>query len=224
MLPQLACYDLDLFKMKEDALAVLAYELGFAPAQQELQARARQWTAAWVVCFLQGRRMKEADVADARQHAWLAVAEGLRKYRTDEVGKKNGCGVRTFLETVVKARLKDWFKKWWRRERRLDRSVNAALVCDTSRNVGRGGRSHLSAGSRDLSEPERMAQQREEQAWVRVAVSRLDGSERRLVELRLEGCHLHEVAEKLGIHYESAKRRWRKVQKKLQVWLRDLDE
>jgi RNA polymerase sigma factor (sigma-70 family) len=224
MSPQLSGYDLDLSAMTAEALFVLGYEVDYAPACEEVKKRARTWKEAWVAWLMKGRRMTEADFADAQQHGWLAVEEGLEKYRTEEVGKKDGCKLRTFLEKVVTARVNDWLKKRWRRERRLDRSVNADLVCDMNHNLGRGGRAHLNEGSRDLSQPERNVQQREKQSRVRQAVAKLEGEERQVTELRLQGWNLGEAAGELGIHYESAKRRWQKAKNKLQVWLRDLGE
>jgi RNA polymerase sigma factor (sigma-70 family) len=224
MSPQLSGYDLELSAMTPEALFVLGYEVDYEPAREEVKKRSRLWKEAWVAWMMGRRHMREADFADAQQHGWLAVEEGLEKYRLEEVGKKDGCKLRTFLERVVTARVKDWLKKHWRRERRLDRSVNAAVMCDTDHNVGRGGRTNLNEGSRDLSQPERTVLRRKVQSRVRQAVAKLEGEERQVTELRLQGWNLGEVAVGLGIHYESAKRRWRKAKKKLQVCLRELNE
>jgi RNA polymerase sigma factor (sigma-70 family) len=97
-------------------------------------------------------------------------------------------------------------------------------VCDSSRNFGGSGRACLSEGGRELSEPEWTVQQREVQRCVRQAVANLEGEEREFAELLLAGWKLREIAEKLGIHYESARRRWHKVQKKLQVQLRAFED
>jgi hypothetical protein len=107
MSPQQLDEQLDLSAMTSEERIVFGFEVGYPRARKEVKERARVWKEDWVVFLMRRWRMKAEDVADAQQQAWVAVEEGLEKYRTEEVGKKNGCKVKTFLEQVVMARMKD---------------------------------------------------------------------------------------------------------------------
>ena len=59
---------------------------------------------------------------------------------------------------------------------------------------------------------------------VRKAVAALDAELRPLCELLLEGRTLRAAARSLGISYATARRRWKKLRRRLKAHLRDLPE
>jgi RNA polymerase sigma factor (sigma-70 family) len=198
-----ACYDLDLDRLTDEALVVLAQECGYRPAAEVLLERYHAWAGRLV-----GRRachscLQPADVEDARQNAVLSLAEAIRCYDTSQLGRRDTCHFRTFLLRVVSARYLDfvrrlcrWRRRWW----------NWAALDGAPVPARRGGPAPHGRG-----DPVGAAERGEEQAWLERALRRLDGDARSLWERLAAGTPLRAVARDLGLSYDAAKRARRRL-------------
>jgi hypothetical protein len=113
-------YDLDLSRMADEALVILAQECAFRPATDELllryYERMNQLIALKASCF-----RLAADVSDPQQNGVFALLEAITGYDTLKMAKPRGCSFRTFVRMVVTARFCDFVKHVRRVETRYTR-------------------------------------------------------------------------------------------------------
>jgi RNA polymerase sigma factor (sigma-70 family) len=224
-------YDLDLTKLRDEELAVLAAECGFQPAEEELLLRYRDWSNSLIGRFSRLRKVAVPDVEDALQDAVLGILKAIAHYDTLQIGKPNGCSFRTFLRRVLTDRFKDFLKHLWRVKSHFGQPVPAR----PGQSVRPAG--ELVAGPRDRatggwdwpdtngnSDPAAAAQGNEFKARIHETLDRLDDVERSLSEGLMAGKRLRVIAVELDISYDAAKRRWKKLRTKLAMRLEEFTE
>jgi RNA polymerase sigma factor (sigma-70 family) len=201
-------FDLDLAVMEDDALVVLAKECEYGPARDELIVRYGGQTDRLIRWMAQPRGLSHADIEDARQSAVFWMVEAINKYDTDQIGKPQGCSFRSFVYRVVMARFKDFLKHFRRVECRYDRTAGSAGDEDFSADI-----------DRKLNDPAAIAETLESMNRLRETLGCLDNESGKLWQLLADGINLRQIATELGVSYDSAKRRRRKLigQLKLQL-------
>jgi RNA polymerase sigma factor (sigma-70 family) len=200
-------YDLDLTRMEDEQLAVLAQECGSQPARDELIRRHTRLTEGVVRRFAARARLQEADRLDALQNAVLWILEAIRKYRTAESVRPQGCGFRTFLYRVLSSRLVDFFRHC----RRLQNHFPLAGGGVSGLSRGPDGRHGEGDVALDGPDPVASAEEGEVQARLSKELGWLAEAERGLWDLLVAGTPLREAAAVLGISYDAAKRQRRKL-------------
>jgi RNA polymerase sigma factor (sigma-70 family) len=193
-------FDLDLVIMEDEALIVLAKECEYAPARDELIVRYGGQTSRLIDWMAYRYRLSNADAEDARQNAVFWFVEAINKYDTNQIGKPRGCSFRSFIHRVVMARFKDFAKH----VRRVDAHYDRKTRC---------GEDATSAAGIELTrnDPASLAEAHEAASRLQATVTSLDPDTRRLWQLLADGISLRQIAEKLGISYDAAKRRRRKL-------------
>ena len=208
------CYDLDLTKMEDEPLVVLAQECGYKPARNELIRRYLSWTAGVINRRMTCSGLQEADRQDVRQDAVLWVVEAIAQYRTDEYVRPGGCRFRSFLYRVLVARLIDALRlrRTLRRHFPHARERLIGLSQDSDRRRREGTR----AGSAD---PLRGAEAGEFQDRLHREVGRLGEADRRVWDLLTQGVRLRKIASALNLSYDAVKRCRRRLIARLRSWL-----
>ena len=201
-------FDLDLALMEDEALVVLAKEGEYGPARDELIVRYDGQTRRLIHWLAHCRHYGHADVEDALQNALFWFVEAVDKYDTNQIGKLNGCSFRTFFYRVVTARFKDFTKHLRRIEGHYDRSTRCShegfLPGDTGRNP---------------EDPAIVAETRDSMNRLQEKLRNLSEDSCYLWQLLSEGKSLRQIAELLGVSYDSAKRRRRKLIAELKLQL-----
>jgi RNA polymerase sigma factor (sigma-70 family) len=204
-------YDLDLERLADEELVVLAQECDYRPAGEALLLRYHAWAGRLAARRAWRSRLQPADAEDARQNAVLSLAEAIRCYDTLQLGLRGGCHFRTFLLRVVSARYLDFL----RRLRRPGRPCHSAAALAEVPVPARGG-----PGSHGWGDPVGTAEGHEAQARLERALGRLDAGARRLWERLAGGTPLRAVARELGVSYDVAKRARRRLLAALAAQLR----
>jgi DNA-directed RNA polymerase specialized sigma24 family protein len=163
-------YDLDLSRMGDEALVILAQECAFRPAIDEVLRRYYEPMSHLIA--LKARCLwLAADLPDAQQNAVFAILEAITDYDTREVAKPRGCRFRTYLCMVVTARFGDFV----RQVRRVRRHYCRLEEAGEKRASGQG----RCPGSR-TSDPVEALARREARARLHHALEGLDEALRRL--------------------------------------------
>jgi RNA polymerase sigma factor (sigma-70 family) len=209
-------YDLDLDRLTDEELVVLAQECDYRPAGEALVQRYHDW-ARWLAARCARRsRLQSADAEDARQNAVLSLAEAIRCYDTLQLGRRGGYQFRAFLVRVVGARYLDFL----RRLRRLgQRYKGAAALAEALESAHRGGHA-----LRDGGDPVGAAERQEEQVRLEQALCRMDEVARSLWERLATGTPLRAAAQELGLSYYAAKRARRRLLAALTAQLRQAEK
>jgi RNA polymerase sigma factor (sigma-70 family) len=204
-------YDLDLSRVGDEALVILAQECAFRPATDELVRRyyermspliARKARCPWLA----------ADLPDAQQNAVFAMLEAIAGYHTLEVAKPRGCRFRTFLSRVVLARFGDFVRKL----RRLRRHYGRLHEAGEGLAAGRG----RCPGSRE-GDPVEVLARREAMARLHQALEGLDEALRGLWRELADGKRLRQIAREQGVSYDRVKRQRRRLLARLAAQLRN---
>jgi RNA polymerase sigma factor (sigma-70 family) len=214
-------YDLDLSKLGDEEVVVLAKECGYQPATQELLVRFRDYTNRLIARQAKQTRLTAADVEDAQQNAVFAVAEAITRYHTEEMVKPNGCSFRTFLRIVLTGRFRDFVKHVTRVARHYDRSVTTNGTGASALDLIEAQAERAGRRIRDRTDPASAAEWRE--AWERLenVLQRLDTVQRSLWNRLACGTALRTVAQELGISYDKAKRRRQRLLAQLTTQVRE---
>ena len=230
---QRPAYDLDLTKLRDEELAVLAAECGFQPAEEELLLRYCDWSNSLIGRFSRLRKVAMPDVEDALQDAVLGILKAIAHYDTLQIGKPNGCSFRTFLRRVLTDRFKDFLKHLWRVKSHFGQPVPARpgqSVRPAGEPVASSRDRERATGEWDWpdwdgnSDPAAAAEGNEFKARLREALDHLDEVERSLSEGLMAGKRLRVIAVELAISYDAAKRRWKKLRTKLAVRLEEFTD
>ena len=201
-------FDLDLAVMEDDALVVLAKECEYAPARDEMIVRYGSQTDRLVGWLARSYGLNQFDTEDARQCAVFWTVEAITKYDTNQIGKPRGCSFRSFIHRVVIARFKDFTKHLRRVENRYDRKARYSEEEGSTIDV-----------DLKLKDPCSIAQARESMHRLHETLNQLDSEAGRLWQLMAEGNDLRQIAARLGVSYDSAKRRRRKLIEQLKLRL-----
>jgi RNA polymerase sigma factor (sigma-70 family) len=201
-------FDLNLAVMEDEALVVLAQECEFGPARDELIVRYGTQTHRHIGWLAFRYQLNDSDAEDARQNAVFWIIEAAAKYDTSQIGKAHGCSFRTFIHRVIMARFKDFAKHLRRVECHYDRTARC------------GGEEASAVDiDRKLNDPAALAESQEAMNRFQETITRLDAESARLWRLLASGFSLRQIAAELGISYDSAKRRRRKLIAQLRIRL-----
>jgi RNA polymerase sigma factor (sigma-70 family) len=204
-------YDLDLARMADEALVILAQECAFRPATDELVRRYYERMSKLIA--LKARCLwLAADLPDAQQNAVFAILEAIAGYDTLEVAKPRGCRFRTYLRLVVLARFRDFVRQVRRVQRRCCRldEVGERLLAGLGRCPGC-----------PTSDPVEALARREAMARLHQALDGLDEAMRRLWWELANGKKLPQIAREQGVSYDCVKRQRRRLLAQLTVQLRN---
>ncbi|MHB1425067.1 MAG: sigma-70 family RNA polymerase sigma factor [Gemmataceae bacterium] len=189
-------YDLDLARMTDEALVVLAQECAFRPATDVLVMRHYE-----PMNKLIARKAKfillAADVQDAQQDGVFAILNAIAGYNTLEAAKARGCSFRSYLHMVVTCRFLDYVRHLHRVEKRYRR------LEETEDRLSDGG-GQRSTGR--WSDPVEALARQEETARLHRALDRLDDTMRGLWQELTTGKKLPQIAREQGLSYNRVKR------------------
>src|SRR5438105_2323846 len=90
-------YELDLSKLGDEELVVLAAECDYHPAEEALLLRYYVWSQRFITRLARRHFLSESDVEDATQDTVFAIVKAIARYDTLELGKIDGCPFRVFL-------------------------------------------------------------------------------------------------------------------------------
>jgi RNA polymerase sigma factor (sigma-70 family) len=219
--PTRKAYDLDLSRMGDEELVVLAQECGYLPAANELILRYHEWKDRLIAQKARRTRLTAADVQDAQQNAFFALREAINRYDTEAFVRPNGCSFRTFLRLVITSRFQDFVKHCGRTERHFDRHASDTGALETGTGEGdlRGGRRN-GLGS-DLNDPAAAVEWQEALSRLEQALARLGEEARRMWELLATGMRVQALAKELGVSYDTAKRLRQRLLADLKAQLRE---
>ena len=192
-------YDLDTTRIEDEPLVVLAQECGYLPAHEELLRRGHALAVRLIGRLAARSGLQDADCKDAQQEAVLWTLEAIQNYRTQELGKAQGCLFRSFLHRVLTSRFIDFLRHRRHQENRFplfgDAVPGPVPLTDPD----------------DFADPLALMEEGELRARLERELERLDPPARRLWELMARGESLQRVAVALAISYDAAKRRRRKL-------------
>jgi RNA polymerase sigma factor (sigma-70 family) len=204
-------YDLDLSRMGDEALVILAQECAFRPATDELVRRYFERMSQLIARKARGLGLA-SDLPDAQQNAVFAMLEAIASYHTLEVAKPRGCRFRTFLGMVVLARFGDFVRQL----RRLQRPCCGLHEAGERPAVCQG----WCPGSREGDPVEALAR-REAMARLHQALEDLDEALRGLWQELADGKRMRQIAREQGVSYERLKRQRRRLLARLAALLRN---
>jgi RNA polymerase sigma factor (sigma-70 family) len=214
-------YDLDLSRVGDEELVVMAQECGYQPAAHALIGRLHPWVNGLIARKAGHTRLGAADVDDASQEAVFWMLEGIASYNTLELARPKGCRFRTFLYTLVGCRFIDFTRRIWRRQSHVDRharSVGPDAKLGTIK-MTRGNRARLHQDT-----PASALIGKENRLRLESALDRLGEQARRLWDCLASGMPLRDIAREQGISYPQAKRQRRQLLAHLIAQLRDQAE
>jgi RNA polymerase sigma factor (sigma-70 family) len=203
-----AGFDLNLAVMEDEALVVLAKECEYSPARDELLVRYGSQADRVIGWLAYSHGLSRSDGEDARQSAVFWTIEAITKYDTRQIGKPRGCSFRSFVYRVLIARFKDYTKHLRRVEGHYDRTLRSTGADSSSIDV-----------DQKLKDPSTIAEARESMNLLRQTLLCLDSESERMWRLLAEGNSLRTIATEIGISYDSAKRRRRKLIEQLKLRL-----
>ncbi len=206
-------WDLQLTNLTDEELVALVTQSGFQQAEHVLLLRYREWSRRLIMRLARHGRLSPHDTEDALQDAMFAVMKAICRYDTSRLSGQNGCPFQSFLGRVLTNRFKDFVKHLRRTESHFGRPKPRFLELNEAGE--RRERRRTSLLEDRGSDPALIAQRKELVARVRNAVAHLDEMNSRLVDGLLSGLRLRAVAEELGITYDAAKRRWRRIRTRL---------
>jgi RNA polymerase sigma factor (sigma-70 family) len=198
---------LEMALVDDEALIVLAKECDYSPARDEILLRYSPQTERLIQWLARSTEFGSTDVEDARQNAIFWTVEAIKKFDIDQSGRERRCSFYSFLYRVLVARFKDFSKQVRRLERR--RRLSSDGEDENS--------SHLFC---DPVDPATIVEAEETARWLQSAVAELDEECQQIWRRLCEGVNLREIAAELGMSYDSAKRRRRKLIEKLKFHLR----
>jgi RNA polymerase sigma factor (sigma-70 family) len=214
-------YDLDLSRIGDEELVVLAQECGYQPAAHALIVRLHPWVNGLIFRKAGHTKLGAADVDDAGQEAVFWMLEGIASYNTLELARPKGCRFRTFLYTLVACRFIDFTRRVWRRESHLDRQ---ARFVGPEANLGTIGITPRNSARLNQDNPASALIGQENRMRLQSALDRLGEQARRLWDCLAAGMPLRDIAREQCISYPQAKRRRRQLLANLVAQFRDQAE
>jgi RNA polymerase sigma factor (sigma-70 family) len=211
-------YDLDLAKMDDGVLLVMAVECEYDEAANELVVRHLQWISNLVCVIAKRYGLPVHDIDDVRQEASMAVKKAVKRFDTSQMTRLNSRSFRALAGRVIADSIKDFVKHEARVQRHLVHAPHVAPVthagvedCECTPVFDR-------ACLRDES-PAVRVEQKEMHERLQKAIGQLSTELRVVAGLMLDGYKLGQIAERLSIGYELAKWRRRQVLQKLKTAL-----
>ena len=200
---------LDMALVDDEALIVLARECDYSPARDEILLRYSPQTERLIQWLARTTEFGSTDIEDARQNAVFWTVEAIKKFDLQQDERTRRCSFYSFLYRVLVARFKDFTKQVRRLERRRTLASQGEDEDQSS--------SHL---FRDPADPAAIVEAEEAARWLNAAVAQLNDECLQIWQRLCEGLSLREIADELGLSYDAAKRRRRKLIDKLKFHLR----
>lgn len=203
-----ASYDLDLTKLEDEPLVVLA-QLDFEPARNELIDR------VWPLCQRIVRRrafrlgMQKPDLEDVQQSSVFWIIEAIGHYRSDEFVRPGGCHFRSFLYCVLRRRFIDALRTGRKYQLCNGTNFNHHPRNFEMRDSDSLARLAISGAVTATGNPPHDAQYSEWSTQLQAEVGRLSQTMQELCTLLRQGQPLHHIATRLHCSYDQAKR-WRR--------------
>jgi RNA polymerase sigma factor (sigma-70 family) len=212
-------YDLDLSKIGDEELVVLAQECGFRPAANELLLRYHQPMGRLIAYLGKQAPLTDTDLEDARQTAVFALCEAIAGYNTFEMVKPGGCRFRTYGRLVTTRRFWNFVKQIRRLRKRY--RCSAHVDGNGAAQSRQGGSETCACSWRNQrsSDPADAAARQETLGRLNQALARLEPKLRSLGHDLAAGEKLREIASKRGISYDAVKRQRRKLLAQLRTEL-----
>jgi RNA polymerase sigma factor (sigma-70 family) len=208
-------YDLDLLKMGDEELVVLAQECEFRPAADELVLRYHEPIGRVIAHKARLTTLTARDVEDAQQNVFFALCEAIASYRTLEMAKPGGCRFRSYAGTVALARFWDFVKRVRRLQKRCHCRAELAGR-DPAEGIQRGSRLHaLFVPRQHCSDPTEAAARQEALRALNQALQSLDHPMQALWQQLAAGQKLRQIAQERGLSYDALKRQRRTLLSKL---------
>jgi RNA polymerase sigma factor (sigma-70 family) len=211
-------YDLDLGKLGDEELVVLAQECAHHPARDELITRCLKVAGQFVGHHASRWRLQEADRQDALQDAVLWIMEAINQYRTTEYVLRGGCHFQSFLHRVLAARFIDFLRRRDRIQRRFPPTARVVLIRKEASH-GCRYRGHRGAENGNGSDALQGAEEEELRTRLDQELGQASSVDRQLWELLAAGTPLRRAAVALNISYDAVKRRRRKLIVRLRISL-----
>jgi RNA polymerase sigma factor (sigma-70 family) len=215
-------YDLDLSKIGDEELVLMAQECGFRPAANELVLRYHQLMGRLIAYKARQTHLTENDVEDAKQNAVFALFEAIAGYNTLEMVKPGGCRFRSYWRLVTMRRFWDFVKQI----RRLQKRFHCAGRADgnAAAEPSEGGRGNCASNllHQRVNDPGDAAARREVLGKLSQVLERLEEQERALWQDLVAGKKLRQIACELGICYDAVRRQRRKLLAHLSTAVREL--
>lgn len=204
-----ACYDLDLSKLEDEPLVIMAQEGDYEPARNELIGRF--WSLSRHFMRQYGFRLglQETDLQDAEQDATFWIIEAIGRYRSDEFVRPGGCHFRSFLYCVLRSRFSDALRNGRSYHLRHSAGLSHHPQFFETRDSDSLARLAISGIATATGNARHDAEQSERHAQLQVAVSRLIPRMQDLWSLLCQGHSLHCIAVRLYCSYDQVKR-WRR--------------
>jgi RNA polymerase sigma factor (sigma-70 family) len=208
--------------LSDERLVELAATQQSISARNVLIERYHEWLSEIILRLAQQTCLNQHDVEDARQETAFWCAEAIDRFDLAQLNSIHPCHFRTFLYHVVSLRFKDFL----RRERRQLRSKvlsepEACLFVKSCSEAEKDGNSYFVPFATTIIDPVQCAERRESMRRLHAILATLDRLTRYLGESLCQGHSLRDTASMLGISYEKAKRKRRKMIEHLKFCLRD---
>lgn len=206
-----ACYDLDLSKLEDEPLVIMAQEVGYEPARNELIDR------LWPLCRQIVRRfafrlgLQEPDLQDAQQDAVFWIIDAIGHYRGDESVRPGGCHFRSFLYCVLRDRFIDALRTGRKYHLRNGGKLHRHPQEFETRDSESLGRLAICGAVTATGNVPYDAQQSEWNIQLQDAVSHLNQRMQELWSLLRQGQSLRRIAIRLHCSYDQTKRLRRKL-------------
>jgi RNA polymerase sigma factor (sigma-70 family) len=202
-------YDLDMAGLEDEQLVVLVQECAYVPAKEELISRCNGLKDRLIHWLAARNGLQEADRLDAQQDAVLWILEAIREYNTGQHVIPRGCRFRTFLRHVLVSRFIDLLRRQRRRQAWFRLGGYRFGLLGSFPTAQRDERA---PGLESWSgNPQHGLERDESMARLHQELDRLGGLAPLMWDLLARGMRLHEIAAALGLSYEAAKRRRRKL-------------
>jgi RNA polymerase sigma factor (sigma-70 family) len=215
--PRHTSIDLDMARLEDEQLVVLAQECDYVPARDELISRCNGLKDRFIHRRAARSCLQEADRMDAQQDAVLWIVEAIRVYNTRQQFTPQGCRFRTFFYRVLLSRFIDFRRRQSRQRARLRLGgyLFGSLISPPAPS------SHSSSPGPESwgGDPQREMERDELMARLHQELDRFGGRARELWDLLLRGMRLRETAAALNLSYDAVKRLRRKLISHLRVCL-----
>lgn len=213
MIARSAYFDFDIAKMDDAALVVLATDLQLLAARDLLIVRYREENEHLITGLVYRYGCCGDRPDDLQQEAFFWMIEAIKSYDPYPaiLARRRPRSFHSFRYAVLVRRFFDYRKGRRSAERHFDRHVTVSdgSPCHDQSDRRQAGRT-IAVADRD-GNLVAAAELHETVERVHVALARLDGDDRRILELKMAGHSLPEIAAELGTTVGAMHHQWRKL-------------
>jgi RNA polymerase sigma factor (sigma-70 family) len=200
-----------------DEFLVIMAQLGCGLAAQELMSRYYGLLKRQITVMARKRGLPQAEIPDVRQEAEVWVWEAIQHYDTSHLSQPDSRSFRAYLNWLIPRRFSNYVRRFRRSEKHLLRSLEANRAISSATGSGWEARFRT-----NLDDPVSAAQEKEWQEIWKKAWEQLDGKDREIGELLLQGKKLTWLQASLPISLPTVKRRKKKLLDNLKAKLSSL--